>query len=521
MEATMVLNSRRDFLAEVGRGMLLAGLGTALATDLEIAPAWAIDEANSSLQFGPLEPLAVLMQETPPALLTSKLVDRLKHGADLRTLTAAGALANARTFGGEDYVGYHTFMALAPAYRMAQALPVNLQPLPVLKVLYRNANRIQEFGGRKSEVLHPVNAQEALPRTAAGEQLRDASRKGDVDAAERTFAAIMKGPVGEAFNHLQYAVEDEVDVHRVVLCWRGWDTLDIAGQEWAHTLLRQSVRYCATTERHMIDRGQSLGAIRTVLPKLMDQYNLADLTPGKNSGDDAWIDELAATIFRGSRDQAANAAAQSLRDGYSPEAIGEAISIAANMLVLHDPGRPEQWANADKPLGSCHGDSVGVHASDAANAWRNIVRISNPRNVVAGLIVAAFHTAGQSERSNQEAYPSPEHLREIRGKDAGELLAEAENAIRSSDQFRAAAAVARYGQLGFDPRAAFSLLLKFATSEDGALHAEKYYQTASAEFATIRPAFRWRQLVALARVTASEYGHRSPGYEEAKRLLGV
>src|SRR5947207_7416152 len=111
----------------------------------------------------------------------------------------------------------------------------------------------------------------------------------------------------------------------------------------------------------------------------MDQYNLAGLTPGKNSGDDAWLEELAETIFRGSREQAADAVAQSLRDGYSPEAIGEAISIAANMLVLHDPGRPQQWANADKPLGSCHGDSVGVHASDAANAWRNIVRISNPR----------------------------------------------------------------------------------------------------------------------------------------------
>ncbi len=67
----------------------------------------------------------------------------------------------------------------------------------------------------------------------------------------------------------------------------------------------------------------------------------------------------------------------------------------------------------------------------------------------------------------------------------------------------------------------FDVLLKFATSEDGALHAEKYFQTVSAEFAAARPAFRWGQLVALARVTASEYGHASPGYQEAKRLLNV
>ena len=57
--------------------------------------------------------------------------------------------------------------------------------------------------------------------------------------------------------------------------------------------------------------------------------------------------------------------------------------------------------------------------------------------------------------------------------------------------------------------------------EDGALHAEKYYRTVTEEFAASRPAFRWRQLVALARVTTSEYGFPAPGYAEACRLLGV
>src|SRR5207248_3629368 len=101
------------------------------------------------------------------------------------------------------------------------------------------------------------------------------------------------------------------------------------------------------------------------------------------------------------------------------------------------------------------------------------------------------------------------------------LLKEAEGAIRDKDQARAAALVQRYGALGLPARPAFDLLLKYAISEDGALHAEKYYRTASEEFAAARPAFRWRQLVGLARVTASEYGNPAPGYDEAKRLLGV
>jgi hypothetical protein len=271
----------------------------------------------------------------------------------------------------------------------------------------------------------------------------------------------------------------------------------------------------------MAERKYPQSPVRTVVPALLDQYKLIGRTLGQNKGDDAWLEQLARTIFRGTREQAADAVAQALRDGFAPESIGEALSLAANMLVLHDPGRPEQWANGDKPVGSCHGDSVGVHASDAANAWRNITRVSNPRNVVASLLVGAFHTGGQSDRSNKQPYPFAEQLAQVRAEDASGLLGEAEAAIRDKEQFRAAAAVARYGQLGHSPRPVFDLLLKYATSEDGALHAEKYYHTVSAEFAVMRPAFRWNQLVALARVTASEYGKPAPGYEEAKRLLNV
>jgi hypothetical protein len=516
----MVRNTRREFLGEVGRGMLLAGLGTTLSGDLGLARVMA-DDADGTLSFGPLEPLAALMQETAPAKLTAMLVEQLQTGTSLKTLIAAGALANARTFGGEDYIGFHTFMALAPAYRMAQELPTELRPLPVLKVLYRNANRIQEFGGRKSEVLHPVAA-ETLPADAiAGEHLREQIRRGDTAAAERTFASLAQGPIGEAYNHLQFEVEDEVDVHRVVLAWRAWDTLEFAGQEWAHCLLRQSVRYCAKIERQMADRDHPRSPIRKVLPALLDQFKLIGREIGKRAGDDGWVMQLANTVFRGSREQSAEAVAQALHEGFSPDAISEALSLAANMLVLHDPGRTEQQANNDKPTGSCHGDSVGVHASDAANAWRNIARVSNPRNTVASLIVGAFHTAGQSGRLNQQPYPLAEQLALVRTEDPAGLLQEAETAIRDKDQFRAAAIVARYGQLGHEPRPVFNLLLKYATSEDGALHAEKYYHTVSAEFAAMRPAFRWGQLVALARVTASEFGHASPGYQEAKQLLKV
>ena len=79
----------------------------------------------------------------------------------------------------------------------------------------------------------------------------------------------------------------------------------------------------------------------------------------------------------------------------------------------------------------------------------------------------------------------------------------------------------RCGELGHAERPVFDVLLKYAVSEDGALHAEKYYRTVAEEFATGRKAFRWRHLSALARVTASEHGFAAPGYQQARELLNV
>src|SRR5687767_13293604 len=106
----MAPSNRREFLVRVGQGMFVAGLGSQLAVDLELSPAFAGDSVNDRLSFGALEPLVALMQETPADQILPKLRDELKRGTSLKTLVAAGALANARTFGGDDYIGFHTFM---------------------------------------------------------------------------------------------------------------------------------------------------------------------------------------------------------------------------------------------------------------------------------------------------------------------------------------------------------------------------------------------------------------------------
>jgi hypothetical protein len=520
--------TRRAFLAEVGSGMLVAGLGTSTASSIGLAAANAgVDER--ALSFGNLEPLVGLLQETPVEKLLRVLVARLRDGTGLRELVAAAALANARTFGGEHYQGFHSFMALAPAFQMAKELPERLRPLPVLKVLYRNTQFIQGVGGRKAEKLVPVRPADLPADVRADELLRDTNRRGDKERSEAIFAAIARKPGAAPLDDLLLRVEDRGDVHTTVLVWRAWETLEFTGPEHSHTLLRQSVRHCITEDA-------GLASAQSV-PKLVQQYRLADRKPGTRRAEDGWIEGMIETILTSRPERALDSVAAALAEGIAPEDVGETIALSANQLVLR---QVEKW-EGDYYGCRVHGDSPGVHASDAVNAWRNIARVSNARNRAAGLILAAANVVESHRWSADRRYrgheknpfPSPEHRERVKKIDPDSLLRELDGAIRENDQFRACAIVERYGALGRPAQRVLDTLLRYAVSEDGRLHAEKYYRTATEEFARSRAAFRWRHLTALARVTASAYGFtagdkrdgkdgsRAPGYEEARRLLDL
>jgi hypothetical protein len=514
--------SRRAFLADVSRGMIVATVGTSLASELGLGIAHAGD-GPGRLEFGPIEPLVGLMQDTPADQLLPKLRDLLRDGQSLRRLVAAGALANARTFGGEDYVGYHTLMALGPALEMSRELPQREQALPVFKVLYRNTQRLQERDGSRRETLHAVAADGDGQSVPQPHQLRRAIQSRDMAASEKTLAMLAKHSPELAFNELLYSVQDFAEVHRVVLPYRAWELLDVTGPEHAQTLLRQSLHYCVQAEAGRNDRWNQP---RDVLARAMDEHGLMDATPGNSPADDGRVEEMSRSIFGATPSEAASIAASALAEGLAPGVVGEAVALAANQLVLRDRGRTPREEQLGKPVGSVHGDSIGVHACDSANAWCNMARVTNARNTFACLILGAYQVAYDrvnrgGDFLNWDPVPVPFHVERIASTEAADLLRELDESIRNNLQAQAAARVHRYCALGHDPRKALDLMLRYSVSEDGSLHAEKYYRTATQEYGRIRTAFRDRQLLALARVTASEYGRPAPGMAEARELLGV
>jgi hypothetical protein len=521
MDNPMAPTNRRAFISDVGRGMLAAGLGTALANDLGFSTAFA-EEGSESIPLGEYTRLVELMRNTPAEKLQPLLAEKILNGeSNVKQLIAAGALANADTFGGCDYVGFHTAMAMLPALEMSKQLPSARSPLPVLKVLYRNAQQIQSVGGALKTTFHPVDSVKSGTPIGTGEigkQIRDACRKVDVDLGETLLASVADSP-RDAFNALQPAMQDDLNVHRFVFAHRTYGLVRLLGKEYSYALLKQCVRFCANHEQKRIEGNRPESPIRSLVPKLLDQYKLAGKRLGQRDPGDAAIEKLSQTIYQGPRDEAAEAVATALAEGIDPEVVGEAISLASNLYVLRQGA--DKWRT--------HGDSAGVHSSDATNAWRNMARQADPQHAVSGLIVAAFHAGIQSSPFQTPAYPTDEHRDLVKVSDATKLLAVTEDAIRHNDQGRATAAIQVYGEHGYAVEPVFALMLKYAVSEDGRLHGEKYYHTVREEYRTTRSAFRWRQIVGLARVTTSAYGYnredkkgfRAAGYEEACKLLGV
>ncbi|MDA1055235.1 MAG: hypothetical protein O3C40_32845 [Planctomycetota bacterium] len=279
-------------------------------------------------------------------------------------------------------------------------------------------------------LVHSEFAKASSDKRHGGQRLFQEMCGADMESTERTFAALAQGARSDVYNDLQHLVQDAPDVHRVTLAWRAWDVMQLVGYDHAHTLLRQSVWYCVEREQDRLKRNQPEPQLRKLTPRLLDDYKLLSKKTGSRRADSAWVEKLAQTFFAGTREQAAEATAAVLAEGFAPEDIGEAMSLAANMLVLHDPGRPPEWTTDDQPIDSVHGASIGVHASDAANSWRNIARVTNHRNLVCSLIVGAWHTAGQTGYITDTPFPFDVDPIQSKKLDAAALLVELDGSIQ-------------------------------------------------------------------------------------------
>src|SRR5207247_7899231 len=145
---------------------------------------------------------------------------------------------------GQDYNAVHIVSARFPSYAIALARPEKERPLPVLKVLYRTSTHIHGARCANEDHLAKVEPAQLDDRKSPGEQLREATRAGKPDQAEKIFASL-RGTPEQTYDDVQLLVQDDLNVHRVVLAWRAWEVLDFIGKDQARDMLRQTVRFCS------------------------------------------------------------------------------------------------------------------------------------------------------------------------------------------------------------------------------------------------------------------------------------
>ena len=290
----MMNRNRREFLADVGQGMLVASVGPALAADLGLAPAFAGDGPRTPDVRRPRAAGRADAGDARRQAAAARWSRSCKDGTDLRDAgRGRRAWPTPAPSAARTTIGYHTFMALAPGLPDGRAsCPRTAGRCRCSRCSTATPTASRTFGGRTKRGAAPGRAgRPAQGHAPAARLLREATRKRDIDAAERTFAALAKGPLGEAYNHLQFTVQDEVDVHRVVLAWRAWAMLDLTGKEHAHTLLRQSVRFCV--RRRGEPQAERAGDPHRAAEAARPVQAARASRPATRKADDAWVEQLA------------------------------------------------------------------------------------------------------------------------------------------------------------------------------------------------------------------------------------
>ena len=280
--------SRREFLADVGRGTLIAAIGSSTAADLGLAQPPA-DSPEPRLNFRELEGLVALMQETPASVswrswsmteawgrtaatgrrgragqrpdVRRRRLRRLPHDDG----AGPGVAHGARAAGGRAAVA-----GLQGALSQHQPHPGERRPQPG----GAPSGRADGAASRTARAARPC-AKRCGPRTwtrpsRPSPRWPRRARGGLQRPAVRRPGQHRGPPHGAPLPRLGLAA--------------------LIGQEQAHALLRQSVRYCVKSERELAAHARIRQARACSCPGCWTSTSWSASRSGTRQADDAWVD---------------------------------------------------------------------------------------------------------------------------------------------------------------------------------------------------------------------------------------
>src|SRR3954452_10929168 len=480
-----------------------------------------------------IEPLVQFIEDTPPAEILDRTLEKLRAGVSIPTMLMASALAVTRSTEmppGHHGGPLHPLAGLYPVTKLVERLEGEERYVPVL----------QHVALTNKHINHPaMGPYQLLQYEAVDQGDFEASKsawliavgRGEWNLADHIFLSLwQKAPPIQVFDLLMSVAitKNWNDDHYFMFpgaMWRAFET-GVLDKAYLPLLMRPVVRYVT---RNPVLPMNPLPNPMPAIEALIEEHGLLTRILRQRSGDDetAAIGALGEAI--GKVDVYAEIPplmAQALADGLSLEGAGEALSIGAAGLFLR----------------SQTGNPMDVHLHTSANLRRWLLKLDglSTRNKLLTLLHWQTGPEIKSTQYRMEPWPQPDmaavavlpHRSQNDLLDAivhsihtqpptdwskvsnlGKMIAvpEVKDSVNLAQQFVT---------LGYDPNALIARLAGIVCHDSFTeMHAFKHHQSIVEEFRNTREPWRWMHLVCGVQAAAISFGKNMEVYEGALDLM--
>jgi len=474
-----------------------------------------------------IEPLVQFIEETPPAEILDRALEKLRAGVPTQTMLTASALAVARSTDlppGHHGGPLHPLVGLHALSQLVGRLEGEERFVPVLQHVALSNKHIHH------PAMGPYALLEFAPEDAGGVEATKAAflmacSRGESNKADHLFLWLWEhAPRIEAFDLLLSVAipKNIIDDHYFAFpafTWRALETESIE-PEYFSVLMRPAVRY--------VSRFPSAPMLPEI-EALIGEHELMTRVTRQQSGEDetAVIGELGEAIGRVDVFAEIPALmAKALGDGLSLEGAGEALSIGAAGLFLRSLG----------------GNPMDVHLHTSANIRRYLLKMDglSLRNKL--LLLLTWHSGPEIRSTASRLQPAPQPdwaaVAALPPRSQEQLLDAITHSVytqpptdwsqvsnlglmKAVPEVRATVNLAQqYVNSGYDAQALIARLAEIVCHDNFTeMHAFKHHQSIVEEYNATREPWRWMHLVCGAQAAAISFGKNMTIYEEYLELL--
>lgn len=495
-----------------------------------------------------IEPLVRFIEDTPPAEIVDRTLDKLRAGVPIKSLLKASALAVTRSSDlppGHHGGPLHPVAGLYAITKLTERLGGGERGfLPVVQHVALANKHINDpvTGPYQMLEFEPMDARRAavsrlddMAADGAGDVVSEqgieatkqaflkAVNRGESNKADHLFLWLWDNvPAIEAFDLLMSVAipKNALDDHYFIYPANTWRYLQTYDAEHLKVLMRPTVRYAARFP---------MARVLPEIDRIIEEYDLMNCVTRQESGDD----ETAAIGFVGESIGAVSnyndipvMLAKALAAGLSLDGAGEALSIGAAGLFMR----------------SLTGNPMDVHLHTSANLRRYLLRLEglSLRNKL--MVLLFWHTGPEVKatqyRMEPTKQPDMDAVAALPHRDQADLLDAIADSIyhqpptdwstvTNLGSMRAVPEVKntmnlaqQYVELRYDPLALIDRLAEIVCHDSFTeMHAFKHHQAIVEEFHNTREPWRWMHLVSGAQAAAISFGKNMMVYEEALDLL--